>query len=263
MKWKLSYTTSLRIHVLKCSDLLKTIAIENMIIFYWIIYSLIYNIFHTFLLYTSNEWLCYWHIFIHHIYSCLTVFWEQKWYDEDSELWACFLTVNDPAVYSFKSNNFSKICFYMSNIPEPSRLSILWPGVYSKPHKFFDTTAYLSSSSSSSSSERSVAPKSEPSVLDIKSIGGMGVLDTLGLLFMCLINCGEILHINNQNNIFLKKQCRSHRGERKFCKTSFRMQNQCIFKKADMECVETINACSDFTDYFLGAGVCCANTMEL
>lgn len=94
------------------------------------------------------------------------------------------------------------------NIPEPSRLSTLWPGVYSKPHKFFDTTAYLSSSSSSSSSERRVAPKSEPSVLDMKSTG---VLDTLGLLFICLIKCGEILNINKQST-FLKTQWRSYNG---------------------------------------------------
>lgn len=92
-----------------------------------------------------------------------------------------------------------------ANIPEPSRLSTLWPGVYSKPHTFFDTRAYLSSSSiSSSSSESRVAPRSEPSVLDMKSIGGTGVVDTFGLPFMCLINGGEILCINGHKIHFKK-----------------------------------------------------------
>lgn len=33
-----------------------------------------------------------------------------------------------------------------------------------------------------------------------------------------------------------------------------------VFRKVAMQ---RLNACSDFTDYFLSAGVCCANTMEL
>lgn len=46
-------------------------------------------------------------------------------------------------------------------------------------------------------------------------------------------------------------------------KNPFQNAESVLIQEIEMHCAQTMNACSDFTDYFLSAGVCCTNTMEL